>query len=410
MAASRTAAPKRPEPLPETILPAPHLLIAGAGIGGLTAAIALARRGIAVTVIEKRPGFGELGAGLQISPNAGGVLDGLDLTLPLKRVAVTAERLSVRRWGSGREIGSMPMDVAEGSAPFRMAKRSDLHTVLLDAARAMPNIRLIVGRAVEAIEETEIGVTATLVNAAGQPDMAKGLGIVGADGLWSTVREAIGDRSVPDFTGYEAWRTVLPAGQTPRREVTLYLGRHGHAVHYPVAGGREINLVILRPAEMARPGWSREGEASDLLPHLARAASELRRLAESAPGWQIWSLYDRPPAAMARGRVALLGDAAHPILPFLAQGAAMAIEDAGVLARLLAEKLSQAGAAGVAPALSAYAAARRERVAKVQQASRANAKAYHLGWPLSLGRDFVMRRLGPAGMRARYDWLYDWQD
>ena len=181
-------------------------------------------------------------------------------------------------------------------------------------------------------------------------------------------------------------------------------------MHYPVAGGREINLVILRPAETARPGWSREGEASDLLPHLAKATPELRRLAESAPGWQVWSLYDRPPAAMAKGRVALLGDAAHPILPFLAQGAAMAIEDAGVLARLLAEKLSQTGASGVAPAFAAYAAARRERVAKVQQASRANAKAYHLGWPLSLGRDFVMRRLGPAGMRARYDWLYDWQD
>lgn len=391
-------------------MPAPHLLIAGAGIGGLTAAIALARRGIAVSVIEKRSGFGELGAGLQISPNAGRVLDGLDLTLPLKRVAVTAERLSVRRWGSGREIGAMPMQGPDGGTPFRMAKRSDLHTVLLDAARAMPNIRLIVGRAVEAVEETEIGVTATLVNASGQPDMAKGLGLIGADGLWSTVREVIGDRSAPEFTGYEAWRTVLAAGPNPRREVTLHLGRHGHAVHYPVAGGREINLVILRPARDARPGWSREGDASDLLPHLDGAAPELRNLAASAPAWQVWSLYDRPPAAMAKGRLALMGDAAHPVLPFLAQGAAMAIEDAGVLARLLAEKLSQTGAAGVAPAFAAYAAARRERVAKVQQASRANAKAYHLGWPLSLGRDWVMRRLGPAGMRARYDWLYDWQD
>lgn len=390
-------------------MPAPHLLIAGAGIGGLTAAIALARRGIAVSVIEKRSGFGELGAGLQISPNAGRVLDGLDLTLPLKRVAVTAERLSVRRWGSGREIGAMPMQGPDGGTPFRMAKRSDLHTVLLDAARAMPNIRLIVGRAVEAAEETEIGVTATLVNASGQPDMAKGLGLIGADGLWSTVREAISDRTAPAFTGYEAWRTVLAAGSNPRREVTLHLGRHGHAVHYPVAGGREINLVILRPARDARPGWSREGDTLDLLPHLDGAAPELRSLAASAPAWQVWSLYDRPPAAMAKGRLALMGDAAHPVLPFLAQGAAMAIEDAGVLARLLAEKLSQTGAAGVAPAFAAYAAARRERVAKVQQASRANAKAYHLGWPLSLGRDWVMRRLGPAGMRARYDWLYDWQ-
>lgn len=391
-------------------MPAPHLLIAGAGIGGLTAAIALARRGIAVSVIEKRSGFSELGAGLQISPNAGRVLDGLDLTLPLKRVAVTAERLSVRRWGSGREIGAMPMQGPDGGTPFRMAKRSDLHTVLLDATRAMPNIRLIVGRAVEAVEETEIGVTATLVNASGQPDMAKGLGLIGADGLWSTLREVIGDCSAPEFTGYEAWRTVLAAGPNPRREVTLHLGRHGHAVHYPVAGGREINLVILRPARDARPGWSREGDASDLLPHLAGAEPELRNLAASAPAWQVWSLYDRPPAAMAKGRLALMGDAAHPVLPFLAQGAAMAIEDAGVLARLLAEKLSQTGAGGVAPAFAAYAAARRERVAKVQQASRANAKAYHLGWPLSLGRDWVMRRLGPAGMRARYDWLYDWQD
>lgn len=390
-------------------MPAPHVLIAGAGIGGLTAAIALARRGIAVTLAEKRTGFAEVGAGIQISPNAGQVLEGLDLTLQLKRAAVSVSGLVVRNWSDGRQIAGMPMGIDESGTPFRTIKRADLHMLLLDAARTLPNIRFVMGRGLDVVTTHEDGVTATLASESGHRDDVRALAVIGADGLWSRLRETNIDTSAPSFTGYEAWRTLIPA-KSPVPEVSLHLGPGRHAVHYPVAGGRETNLVIMRKASEAREGWSREGDRKVLDAHLAGASPELRALAGSAPGWQVWSLFDRTPATMAKGRIALLGDAAHPVLPFMAQGAAMAIEDAAVLARLLATHLQESGAAGVTTALARYAQDRAARVARVQATSRANARTYHMGWPLRIGRDLVMRRLGPDGMRSRFDWLYGWRD
>lgn len=393
---------------------APHLLIAGAGIGGLTAALSLARRGIASTVIEKRTGFGETGAGLQITPNSGRVLDALDLALPLKRVGVSSNGLIVRRWRDGRPIVEMPADPTRHPTPFRLLSRIDLHTILLDAARAMPNIRFIVGRGVEEIRQDDAGVTATLAGQNGGESL-HGLGLIGADGLWSRVRNLTGDAAGPEFTGFEAWRTMVPtasatslAGEKPR--VTLHLGPQRHAVHYPVSSGRQINLVVLRQTPEAREGWSREGDNAVLTEHLAAGSPALRQLAGAAGGWQVWSLFDRKPAVMAKGRIALLGDAAHPVLPFLAQGASLAIEDAGVLARLLADHLAREGAAGVPAAMAAYAAARAQRCARVQATSRENGRNFHFGWPWNIGRDLVLKRLGPEGMRSRYDWLYDWRD
>jgi salicylate hydroxylase len=390
-------------------VPAPHVLIAGAGIGGLTAAIALARRGIAVTLAEKRTGFSEVGAGIQISPNAGHVLEGLDLKLQLKRAGVTVSELAVRNWADARQIASMPMGIDENGTPFRTIRRADLHLLLLDAARTLPNIRFIMGRGLDEVATHADGITATLVSASGHRDEVRALAVVGADGAWSRVRERSIDVAPATFTGYEAWRTLVPA-KSATTEVSLHLGSGRHAVHYPVAGGRETNLVIMRKAAEAREGWSREGDPKVLDAHLAGASRELRSLAAAAPGWQVWSLFDRTPAVMAKGRIALLGDAAHPVLPFMAQGAAMAIEDAAVLARLLAQHLQESGSAGVTAALARYAQARAERVARVQATSRANARTYHMGWPLRYGRDLVMRRLGPDGMRRRFDWLYDWRD
>jgi salicylate hydroxylase len=394
-------------------VPAPNILIAGAGIGGLTTAIALARRGIAVTLVEKRSRFAENGAGIQIAPNAGHVLDGLGLALPLKRVSVSLKRLAVRRWRDDAVLAAMPMTETGAATPFRALKRADLHMVLLDAARAMPNIRFVIGRGLDGVAQTETGVVATLIGETGQAETIAALGLVGADGLWSRLRDLIDAGAEPRFTGYEAWRAVIPAPAAKAAalpaEVTLHIGRGRHAVHYPVAGGRETNLVVVREAREARPGWSRDGEAKLLRSHVAGSSQNLRALVQAARDWQVWSLYDRPPAAMAKGRLALLGDAAHPVLPFMAQGAALAIEDAAVLARHLAEHLERDGAAGVSPAFAAYAAERSERVARVQEASRANGAAYHLGWPRSAVRDLVMRRLGEDGMRRRNGWLYDWR-
>lgn len=390
------------------------ILIAGAGIGGLTAAVALARRGIPVVIAEKRTRFEEAGAGIQVSPNAGRVLEALDLGLALRRTAIRPEALAIGHWGGGRPLLAMPFaPPVEGATPSRSLKRADLHQLLLDAARTLPNIRWIIGRGLVDAHETDTGIAVTLAGEGGGAETVEAMGLIGADGLWSRARNLIGDSREPAFTGWEAWRSLIPADALPeelrRPAVALHLGSARHAVHYPVAAGKEINLVLVRAAREARPGWGREGEASQLTELSASAGPGLSRLIADAPNWRIWSLYDRAPTAMAKGRIALLGDAAHPILPFLAQGAALAIEDAAVLAHELATGLAQGGAGAVPAAFAAYAQARAERVARVQQASRKNGEAYHLGRPWSYARDFAMRRLGPDGMRRRHAWIYDWR-
>lgn len=390
------------------------ILIAGAGIGGLTAAIALARRGIPVAIAEKRTRFDEAGAGIQISPNAGRVLESLDLGLALRRTAIRPEALAIGHWGGGAPLLAMPFaPPVEGATPSRSLRRADLHQLLLDSARTLPNIRWLIGRGLVDAHETGAGIAVVLGGESGQTETIEAMALIGADGLWSRARALIGDAREPGFTGWEAWRSLIPAEGLPealrRPMVALHLGRARHAVHYPVAGGSEINLVLVRAAGEARPGWSREGDASQLAGLAASAGPGLRELIGRAPNWRIWSLYDRPPARMAKGRIALLGDAAHPILPFLAQGAALAIEDAAVLAHELAAKLASEGAGSVPVALAAYAQARGERAMRVQQASRKNGEAYHLGRPWSYARDFAMRRLGPEGMRRRHAWIYDWR-
>jgi salicylate hydroxylase len=393
---------------------APHLLIIGAGIAGLTAAIALGRRGVRVTLIERRIAFEEVGAGLQLSPNASRILIDLGLSGGLTRDVVAPERLDIRVWSRPRAFASMPMNdgTERYGAPFWVTRRADLQTTLLDAARQLPNVRLLVGRTLETMTESKDGITATILSETGQPEIIEAQALIGADGLWSQVRGLMGNTRPPAFTGYEAWRALIPSERAPsfirQPEVALWMGPDCHAVHYPVAGSRLINLVVIRKAKAAREGWNSTGDAGEINAFAGSAAQPLRDLIQSAPGWQVWSLNDSKVATMAKGHLALMGDAAHPVLPFMAQGAALAIEDAAVLARLV----SAAFEAGkpLTEALRQYDAARRKRAAKVHATARANADFYHMAWPFSLARDLVLRRSKPERMLARYDWLYGWQD
>lgn len=388
-------------------MPLPTVVV-GAGIGGLTAALALASRGHEVTLVERRTGFTEAGAGIQLSPNASRLLIRLGLGPALQRAATEPERVVIRRLRSGQEIGTMPLGPVmreRFGSPYWVVHRADLQTLLLDAVRSNPRIRLLLGRDVVGVTEATEGATLTIDRSGGARETLHGAIVIGADGLGSTLRAVLGDRRAPVFRGAVAWRATLAREDVPaefaRNETGLWLGREGHVVHYPIANGKRVNLVAVVARGEPVEGWSAPGDPADLLGRLGQAAAPLRSLLGAAAEWRLWSLFDLPARRMARGRVALLGDAAHPVLPFLAQGGALAIEDAACLAGCLADPETP-----VEAALAGYAKARLKRVRKVQDHARRNGRVYHASGPLAWARDRVMRRLGPDGMVERYRWLY----
>ena len=385
-------------------------VIVGAGIGGLTAALALSRRGWDVTLVERRTGFSDAGAGIQLSPNASRILIDLGLGPAFRRVATEPGRVVIRATASGREIGTValgPFMRERFGAPYFVIRRTDLQTLLLDAVRGRANVKLLMGRTVLGLNETPDKACVTIENATGARDTLQADLAVAADGLWSRLRAAGEDWREPEYQGFAAWRATTPRAAAPAElageETGLWLGREGHVVHYPVAGGRLLNIVAVQPRPDAVEGWAALGNPAELLRNFAKVAPPLRDLLGAAPAWQIWSLFDLSAAAMRRGRLALLGDAAHPVLPFLAQGGALAIEDAAVLARALD------GADDIHEALRAYERARLPRARRVQKAARRNAAAYHASGLKSFLRDRIIHRLGPEHMAARYAWLYGWR-
>ncbi|WP_372425343.1 FAD-dependent oxidoreductase [Salinarimonas chemoclinalis] len=404
----------------------PSVAVAGAGIAGLAAALALSRAGHPVTLVERRTGFSEVGAGLQLSPNASRILVDLGLGSALARRVGEPRRVVVRDMARGRTLAEMPLGEAMRTrfgAPYWVIHRADLQTILLDAVRARPDVRLVVGRTVEDVEETHGGVALSLARENGTRETLRADLALGADGVWSKLRRAVEGPTgavPPRYQGYVAWRATVPRDAAPEAlagdETGLWLGRRAHVVHYPVAAGALVNVVCVVQRAEPVDGWATPGEASALRAALPATAAPLAALIDAATGWLLRSLHDRPAGRMARGRVALLGDAAHPVLPFLAQGAALAIEDAACLARgLSAAEVAGAADGGrpadpIAAALAGFAAARAPRARRVQDAARANGRIYHAGGPIALGRDLVLRRMGAAGMAERYAWLYGWRD
>lgn len=388
----------------------PNLSIAvvGAGIGGLTAALALARQGHAVSLVERRTGFSEVGAGLQLSPNASRILIKLGLGPALRRVATEPERVVVRAIRSGKRIGEVALGAymrERFAAPYWVVHRADLQTILLDAARSEPLIRLVMGRTVESVETSPAQASLTWISAGGAQETITADLIVGADGIWSKVRQQLGDRTLPTYRGYIAWRATFDRSAAPAEiagdETGLWLGSQGHVVHYPIADGRLINVVAIERNPAPVEGWAAPGRREDLLARYATAAPALRNLLAQPQEWLRWSLFDHPAERLAKGRIALLGDAAHPVLPFLAQGAAMAIEEAATLASLLRNPQTD-----IPQLLSAYENQRLGRATRVQNEARTNGRIYHAGTLIAFGRNRVMRHLGPDGMTKRYDWLY----
>jgi len=389
------------------------ILVAGAGIGGLTTALALARSGFRVVVCEQAQELSEAGAGLQLSPNASRLLIELGLGDALHPHIVAPDHLSIRRGRSGDELARMKLgrEIAfRYGAPYWVVHRADLQAVLRDAVLAHPDIVLQLGARIHDLAVHQNGVTVQ-VRRGDRMGEERGLALIGADGLWSQTRRLLGETAAPRFGGRTAWRATVPAAAMPESfrapAVHLWLGRGAHLVHYPVRAGALINIVAIVGDAWQGEGWSAPGSRDELLRRFGKLSwgGAAQSILQAPDSWLKWALFDRPPLRRwGQGSATLLGDAAHPMLPFLAQGAAMAIEDAMVLADCLAASPDDAPVG-----LRRYEMLRHGRTARVQRAARFTGEMYQLDGPLAFARNTLLRGMGDESLRARYDWLYDWR-
>jgi len=387
-------------------------LIAGAGIGGLTAALALARQNFEVAIFERAPALEEFGAGLQLTPNATRVLERLGVLEAVRARAMAPKAIRILRGDDSAELARLPIEDAERrwGAPYLVIHRADLQRTLAEAATRLPNVALRLGAEVADIAVDERRVSIGL-NPSPAPARESGDVLIGADGLRSLARQRFGagDADALVFSGRVAFRATVEAHKVAARwsarEVTLRLGARAHLVHYPLRGESVVNLVAAIDStwrgERADHPWDGAADRPTLNRAFHDWSREARALIGAASDWRAWPLFVREPIErFALGPIALLGDAAHPMTPFLAQGAAQAIEDADALARRLSESED------VAKALAAYSGDRVARATRVQRDALAQGRLYHMSGPLALARDLAMRALGPRRLLERYDWLY----
>jgi salicylate hydroxylase len=387
------------------------LLIAGAGIGGLTAGLALGRAGFEVAIFERAAVLEEFGAGLQLTPNATRVLARLGALEAVRRFALAPRAVRILRGRDDALLSTLPLEDAgtRWGAPYLVLHRADLQRALVERIAREPGVALTLGAEVRGFAGDENGVTIGVKRGA-VGVRERGEALIGADGLRSIVRErlGLGGRDAAAFSGRVAFRATVEADRVPRRllapEITLRLGARAHFVHYPLRDGAVVNIVAVIESGGRREAgdhpWDGAADRARLERAFAAWSAETRALVADAQ-WRAWPLADRSPiASFAAGRTALLGDAAHPMEPFLAQGAAQAIEDADALADCLA------ATASAPEALNAYSDRRAPRATRVQRAAKAQAGLYHLAGPLALARDLAMRALGPTRLLRRYDWLY----
>lgn len=377
-------------------------IVAGAGIAGMTLALALAKFGASVTVLERSPVPHEFGAGLQISPNARHALDRLGLGEAIARASLEPAALDTYPQGSqapgvSMELGAIMRE--RFGAPYAVMHRADLADVLYKACRRFANIDILFGVGNWTVASHEKGVTVTIGEADGSSRTARAHAFVGADGVHSTTRRAILGGPEAVFGHRIAWRSLVPAdlvlGQIAPDRVSVFFGSGFHLVCYPLPHRGQVNLALFMPGRSPETGGQprpvRPGPRVDAI--MAAAGQE----------WTPWPLFTVETPDWHRGNVGLIGDAAHAMVPFQAQGAAMGIEDAEALAPLLA------GSDTAERAFARYAALRQQRVRRVAALSARNGRIFHLGWPVNLARDTVMKLQGPRAHLRRLGWVYGYR-
>lgn len=384
------------------------IIIAGAGIGGLAAALSLQAKGFQVVVLEQASELKALGAGIQLSPNATRVLLDLGLGDALARITIKPGGKMIRLWNTGQswKLFDLGGDSLERyGAPYMMLYRPELHQIMVDALEARAPGSLYLGARIVDAAQSETGVSVTLANG----ERIEGDALIGADGVHSVVRAKFVAEDKPSFSGCTAWRGVVPIERLPASmqgpEGVNWVGPGGHVIHYPVSAGRLVGFTgIVERDGWFKESWTETGSVDECLADFSGWHEDIHALIKEVPNPMRWAMMVRQPLKnWSLGRVTLLGDAAHPTLPFLAQGAGMAIEDGCVIARAI-----EAYADDLPEAMQAYQATRLERTTRIVLASAANTKRFHsteLADPVGAAA-YVEREWLKSDARGVYDWLF----
>jgi len=382
------------------------ILIAGGGIGGLAAALGLAEKGFSVCVLEKSPVLGEIGAGIQLGPNAFHAFDYLGVGEAARTMAVYIDQLRLMDAMTGEEITHVDLGDkfrARFKNPYAVVHRGDLHGVFLKGCRARANIELRVASEVMSYQQDGTSVTVRLASG----ETVRGAALIGADGLWSNVRKQVIGDGPPQVSGHTTYRSVIPTERMPEdlrwNAATLWAGPKCHLVHYPLSGWKVFNLVVTCHNDAPEPVAGQPVSMDEVMKGFSHISERAQKIIRHGSDWKLWVLCDREPVAnWIDGRVTLLGDAAHPMLQYMAQGACMAMEDAVCLAHMMDEHGGE-----VERALPAYAAGRLVRTARVQLQSRAMGEhVYHPSGAHALVRNAIMRAKASDDWYDDLAWLY----
>lgn len=386
----------------------PHILVVGAGIGGLTAALALARRGFEVDVYEQAKALGEVGAGVQISPNGNRALHELGVLEELRQISCEAEGKEIRLWNTGQtwklfDLGKL--SVERYGFPYLTVYRPDLHAVLVNGLRRAKPDAIHLNAKCVGFEQRGGRVSVRFQDGS----QAEGDALIGADGVHSPIRSQLFGADKPRFTGIIAWRTIAPMARLPKHLARMvgsnWVGAGGHVVHYPLRRGELMNCnALIERDDWKIESWTTVGDLDECLRDFAGWHDDLHQIFRNGRSLHKWALAVREPMQRwSDGHVSLLGDACHPMLPMLAQGAVMAIEDGFILARCFDEFGSD-----IPTALQRYEAARRERANRTVVGSAENAKRFHN--PTLANPDgaqaYVDREWSEDRIKQRYEWLF----